>query len=123
MQEKFCFLQNLNFRRVYKNQSKRLGSHHQDQESHGCIDNHHQRTGFNPRPDTFRLSGTVVLAAKGSHSHTQTLQWTEEEHLDAHGRSKCRHTCRTQRIVCTLKHDTSDSRNGELQSHGNTNGK
>ena len=30
------------------------------------------------------------------------------------------HTSRTQRIVCALKHDTTDSRNGKLQSHWHT---
>ena len=123
MQEKFCFLQDLNFRRINKNQGKRFGSQHQNQESDGCIDNHHQRAGFNPRPNTFRLSGTVILTAKGSHSHTQTLQRTKEKHFDTHRRSKSCHTRRTQRIIRTLKHDTANGRNGELQSHRNANGK
>ena len=42
---------------------------------------------------------------------------------DTHRRSKSCHTRRTQRIIRTLKHDTANGRNGELQSHRNANGK
>ena len=98
-------------------------SGHQHREGEDPVDHHQQRAGPHALPDALGTTRTVILAAVGGHGDAEALERTHEEHLDAHGRSKCRHTCRTQRIVCTLKHDTSDSRNGELQSHGNTNGK
>ena len=123
MEEHHSVRQNLDFGGIDKQPNKHARTRHEDTEGEDPIDHHHQRTGLHTLPDALGLARPVVLPGKGGHSDAQALEGTHEEHLDADGSRIGSHAGGAQRVVGTLEHDAADGGDGELESHGHTDGK
>ena len=103
--------------RINKEQSQLTGKKQQDSGDHQRISEHHRRADLHALPNTLRLTGAIILPAISRHGDPQTLEGTDEKHLDPDRGGKSRHAGRAQSIIRALQHNAAYCRDGKLQAH------